>query len=65
MSHASSALSAGQSIPWDEDLRTRAEASMRRMGEAGLRVMAAAFRDLDPARSTPTATCWATSRASR
>jgi Ca2+-transporting ATPase len=47
MSHASSALSAGQSIPWDEDLRTRAEASVRRMGEAGLRVMAAAYRDLD------------------
>jgi len=49
MSHASSALSAGQSIPWDEGLRARAEASMRRMGEAGLRVMAAAYRDLDPA----------------
>ncbi len=49
MSHASSALSAGQSIPWDENLHTRAEASMRRMGEAGLRVMAAAYRDLDPA----------------
>ena len=48
ISHASSALSAGQSIPWDEDLRTRAEASMRRMGETGLRVMAAAYRDLDP-----------------
>jgi Ca2+-transporting ATPase len=48
MSHASSALSAGTSIPWDEDLRGRAEANMRRMGEAGLRVMAAAYRDLDP-----------------
>jgi Ca2+-transporting ATPase len=48
MSHASTALSAGQSIPWDDDLHTRAEASMRRMGEAGLRVMAAAYRDLDP-----------------
>src|SRR4029077_16164704 len=48
MSRASSALSAGQSIPWDEDLRSRAQDSMRRMGEAGLRVMAAAYRDLDP-----------------
>jgi Ca2+-transporting ATPase len=48
MSHASSALSAGSSIPWDEDLSGRAEANMRRMGEAGLRVMAAAYRDLDP-----------------
>jgi Ca2+-transporting ATPase len=49
MSHASTALSAGVSIPWDEDLHGRAEANMRRMGEAGLRVMAAAYRDLDPA----------------
>ena len=48
MSHASTALSAGESIPWDADLRGRAEANMRRMGEAGLRVMAAAYRDLDP-----------------
>jgi Ca2+-transporting ATPase len=48
MSHASSALSAGQSIPWDDDLRTRADANVQRMGEAGLRVMAAAYRDLDP-----------------
>jgi len=47
MSHASTALSAGRSIPWDEDLRTRAEANVQRMGEAGLRVMAAAYRDLD------------------
>jgi P-type Ca2+ transporter type 2C len=48
MSHASTALSGGRSIPWDEDLSTRAEANVRRMGEAGLRVMAAAYRDLDP-----------------
>ena len=49
MSHASSALSAGESVPWDEDVRTRAEANARRMEEEGLRVMAAAFRDLDRA----------------
>ena len=48
MSHAASALSAGRGVPWDDDLRGRAEASMQRMGEAGLRVMAAAYRDLDP-----------------
>ena len=48
MSHAASALSAGQSIPWDDDLRTRAQDNVRRMGEGGLRVMAAAFRDLEP-----------------
>src|SRR5262249_33529815 len=40
MGHASSALSAGRSIPWDADLRGRAEANVRRMGEEGLRVMA-------------------------
>jgi Ca2+-transporting ATPase len=48
MSRAATALSAGKSIPWDEDLRTRAEANVTRMGEAGLRVMAAGFVDLDP-----------------
>jgi P-type Ca2+ transporter type 2C len=48
MSHAASALSAGRSVPWNDDLRGRAEASLHRMGEAGLRVMAAAYRDLDP-----------------
>jgi P-type Ca2+ transporter type 2C len=53
MSHASSALSAGQSIPWDEDLRTRAEANVTRMEGEGLRVMAAATRDLDPASFDP------------
>ena len=53
MSHASSALSAGESIPWDENLRSHAEAHVHRMEEAGLRVMAAAFRDLDPASFDP------------
>ena len=53
ISHTGSALSAGQSIPWDEDLRTRAEANVARMGEEGLRVMAAGFRDLDPASFDP------------
>jgi Ca2+-transporting ATPase len=48
MSHAGSALSAGQSIPWDKDLSERAEANVQRMEEEGLRVMAAGFRDLDP-----------------
>jgi Ca2+-transporting ATPase len=52
-SHATSALSGGQSIPWDADLRSRAEANVQRMGEDGLRVMAAGFRDLDPASFDP------------
>jgi P-type Ca2+ transporter type 2C len=49
MSHAGSALSGGKSIPWDDDLRTKAEAHVQRMEEDGLRVMASGFRDLDPA----------------
>ncbi|HEV2980762.1 MAG TPA: cation-transporting P-type ATPase [Solirubrobacteraceae bacterium] len=48
MSHTSSALSAGASVPWDEDLRSRADANVRRMGEEGLRVMAGGFRDVEP-----------------
>lgn len=47
MSHAATALSAGTSIPWDEDLRSRAESNLERMEQSGLRVMAAGFRDLD------------------
>jgi P-type Ca2+ transporter type 2C len=53
MSRAATALSAGKSIPWDDDLRSRAEAHVERMGQAGLRVMAAAYRDLDPASFDP------------
>jgi P-type Ca2+ transporter type 2C len=53
MSHASSALSAGASIPWNEDLRQRAEANVTRMEGEGLRVMAAGFRDLDPTAFDP------------
>ena len=47
MDHAASALSAGVSIPWDADLSGRAQANITRMGEQGLRVMAAGFRDID------------------
>jgi Ca2+-transporting ATPase len=53
MGHAASALSAGRLIPWDEQLRERADANVERMGQAGLRVMAAAFRDLEPASFDP------------
>jgi len=48
MGRVTTALAGGKSIPWDDDLRQRAEANVARMGEAGLRVMAGAFRDLDP-----------------
>ncbi len=49
LDRASTALSNGTSIPWDDDLKQRAEANMTRMGEDGLRVMAAAFRDIEVA----------------
>ncbi len=49
MSRTASALSNGQRVAWSDDLRSRAEANVQRMGESGLRVMAAAFRDIDPA----------------
>ncbi|MFI5038730.1 MAG: cation-translocating P-type ATPase [Solirubrobacterales bacterium] len=48
MGRASTALAAGETIPWDDDLQRRADANVQRMGESGLRVMAAAFRDLEP-----------------
>jgi Ca2+-transporting ATPase len=47
------ARAGGKSIPWDDDLKGRAEANVARMGEAGLRVMAAAFRDLEPSHFDP------------
>ncbi|HET8978806.1 MAG TPA: cation-transporting P-type ATPase [Solirubrobacteraceae bacterium] len=53
MSHATSALSAGQQIPWDADLRDRAQANVQRMEENGLRVMAAGYRDIDPGSFDP------------
>ena len=53
MSHAASALSAGTSIPWDEELRAKAQDNVQRMGEDGLRVMAAGFRDIEAASFEP------------
>ena len=47
MERATTALSAGISIPWDGDLAGRAQANVERMAGAGQRVMAAAQRDLD------------------
>jgi P-type Ca2+ transporter type 2C len=48
MSHAATALAGTSSIPWDEDLRGRAQANVTRMERKGLRVMAAGSRDLEP-----------------
>ena len=53
MALASTALSNGTSVPWDDALRQRAEQNVQRMGEAGLRVMAGAFRDLELAGFDP------------
>ncbi|MFF0183681.1 cation-translocating P-type ATPase [Streptomyces sp. NPDC005244] len=49
MARAATALAAGSTVPWDEDLKRRAEAAVERMGGEGRRVMAAATRDFDPA----------------
>uniref|UniRef100_A0AAU2JPJ6 HAD-IC family P-type ATPase n=1 Tax=Streptomyces sp. NBC_00049 TaxID=2903617 RepID=A0AAU2JPJ6_9ACTN len=50
---AATALAEGRTVPWDDDLQGRAEAQSERMGGEGRRVMAAAERDLDPARFDP------------
>ncbi|MFD5518612.1 cation-translocating P-type ATPase [Streptomyces sp. NPDC127066] len=50
---ATTALSGGVTIPWDEELRRRADQQGERMGGEGRRVMAAATRDLDPADFDP------------
>ncbi|MFJ9343186.1 cation-translocating P-type ATPase [Streptomyces sp. NPDC101733] len=53
MARATTALAAGETIPWDAHLLGRAEAQNERMGGEGRRVMAAATRDLDPAGFDP------------
>src|SRR6185312_11371965 len=53
MSRATTALSNGVSIPWDDTIKQRAQQHVERMGQQGLRVMAGAFRDLDAARFDP------------
>src|SRR6476659_8110878 len=53
MGRAATALAAGVSVPWDAGLKKRAEDAMLRMEGEGHRVMAAAFRDLDPGTFDP------------
>uniref|UniRef100_A0AAU3I8X5 HAD-IC family P-type ATPase n=1 Tax=Streptomyces sp. NBC_01393 TaxID=2903851 RepID=A0AAU3I8X5_9ACTN len=50
---ATTALSGGATVPWDEELGRRAGQQGERMGGEGRRVMAAATRDLDPADFDP------------
>ncbi|WAZ23013.1 HAD-IC family P-type ATPase [Streptomyces cinnabarinus] len=52
---ATTALSAGATVPWDAALARRADEAGERMGGEGRRVMAAATRDLDPAAFDPDA----------
>jgi Ca2+-transporting ATPase len=53
MGRAATALASGASVPWDAELKQRAEDAMIRMENEGHRVMAAAFRDIDPAAFDP------------
>jgi P-type Ca2+ transporter type 2C len=50
---ASSALSHGESVPWGEVQNERAQAEMDRLGGKGLRIMAAATKDLAPSDFDP------------
>ena len=45
---ASTALAQGESRPWGDEQNRRAQAEMDRLGGEGLRIMAAATKDLDP-----------------
>ncbi len=45
---ATSALAKGQSIPWGDQQNTRSGQEMDRLGGEGLRIMAAAMKDMDP-----------------
>jgi Ca2+-transporting ATPase len=45
---ATTALAKGASVPWTQDAHDRADAEMARLGGEGLRIMAAARRDMSP-----------------
>ncbi|HQR79537.1 MAG TPA: HAD-IC family P-type ATPase, partial [Actinomycetota bacterium] len=50
---AATALANGESVAWDDQLKDRADQQMKRLGAKGLRVMAAAVRDIDPGSFDP------------
>ncbi|MGV1035897.1 MAG: cation-translocating P-type ATPase [Candidatus Nanopelagicales bacterium] len=50
---ASTALANGESVAWGDEQNARADQEMQRLGGKGLRVMAAAMRDLDPGSFDP------------
>ena len=47
LERAATALADGRSVPWDDTLSQKAQEHVQRMGEAGLRVMAGAYRDIE------------------
>jgi Ca2+-transporting ATPase len=53
LERAASAQSQGKALPWTDDLAKRAQHEVERMGGDGLRVMAAAYTDVDPASFDP------------
>ncbi len=50
---ATSALAKGESVAWGEQQNQRADQEMARLGSKGLRIMAAAVKDIDPAGFDP------------
>ena len=50
---ATSALAKGDSVAWGEQQNERASNEMNRLGGKGLRIMAAAMKDLDPKEFDP------------
>ncbi len=55
LARATSALAKGESVPWTDDSNERANKEMERLGGEGLRIMAAAQKDLDPSTFDPNA----------
>jgi Ca2+-transporting ATPase len=53
MARAATALADDASVPWDDALKEKANSHVQRMEGEGLRVMAAAVKDLDPATFDP------------
>ncbi|PBC63858.1 ATPase [Streptomyces sp. Tue6028] len=53
MERSATALAQGAAVPWNEEAQRKAQTHIERMGGEGLRVMAAARRDLDPAAFDP------------
>jgi Ca2+-transporting ATPase len=50
---ATSALAKGKSIPWGDPENERAKAQQDRLGSQGLRIMAAAMKDIAPSDFDP------------